>query len=291
VRCPSCGQVARIRRGLLGKQVRCPNKACNRAFVAAQSSETPAVRSRRSWNLRLADVAHPARRHLEQVTKIVDQYVEVEVLGDRTALKASFPTDATHQALSTLDAAVALCPDDCDLLVAKACILHASGQFKSAEEMLDVVLGKDPAHFEARTWKNHWQKWKDALRFPKWEERTSSLHPVMAAHLRLGHQVQVVRDGLQKTLAIVCQVEGPPFDNRTTSKVQWVLSQTPHGPLVAFYLRLVEPIGEPSTTEGFLPIFSPEFIPEEGYSLVQQLAFTPYCFAVCASGSNVLVTV
>lgn len=140
------------------------------------------------------------------------------------------------------------------------------------------------------TWKNRPATWANALRFPKWDKKSSSLHPVMAAHLALGHRVQVVRNGLQKALAIVTQVQGPPFDPGTQIKVEWCLSETPHGPLIAYYLKIIEPTGGPSIMEAFLPEFQPTlFSPMEGYFLVQQLAFTPYCFVVLVSGNNVVL--
>jgi hypothetical protein len=241
--------------------------------------------------LRLADPAHPTHKQLEQATKIVDQYVQVEVIGDRTAMKVSAPVAEMEKALSSLDEAIASCPDDMDLFVAKACILHATAQFKSAEEVLDLVLNKTPDHFEAKMWKNHWETWSDALRFPKWDEQLSSLHPVMASHLRLDHRVQVVRDGMQKTIAIVFGVEmqGPPLDKRSQAKIKWVLSKTPYGPLVAYYIKISEPIGEPMVMEGFVPIFQSRlFAPMEGYYLIQQFAFTPYCYLVISDRNNVV---
>ncbi len=240
--------------------------------------------------LRLADSAHPARKQLEQVVEIIDQYVQVKLVGERIATKISAPVGEMERAVSILDEAIAICPDDVDLFVAKACVLHSSAQFKSAEEVLDMVLSKVPDHFEAKMWKNHWETWSNALRFPKWDEQLSSLHPVMAFHLQADHHVQIVRDGMQKTLAIVSGVQGPPFDSRTQIKVEWVLSKTPYGPIVAYYPKIIEPLGEPSTMEAFLPIFQPTlFSPMEGYFLVQQLAFTPYCFVVLVSGDAVLL--
>jgi tetratricopeptide (TPR) repeat protein len=236
---------------------------------------------------RLADPAHPARKELEEVSKIIDQCVQVEMAGDRTAMHVSAPAGEMEKALSFLEKASATCPEDMDLLVAKASVLHASAQFKSAEEVLDGVLTKAPEHFEAKMWKTHWSQWSDALRFPRWNEQLVTLHPAMAAHLRLGHRVQIVRDGPQKTVAIVAAVQGPPFDSRTEVKVEWVLSETPHGPLIAYYTKIIEPAGEPSTMEAFLPILQPAlFSPMEGFFLFQQLAFTPYCFVVLVSGNG-----
>ncbi|TAL68555.1 MAG: tetratricopeptide repeat protein [Bacteroidetes bacterium] len=242
--------------------------------------------------LRLNNPAHPAQQQLRQVTKIIDQNVQVEVVGDHTVTKISAPAEDLMTALKNLDEAITLCPNDMDLLVVKATILNVSAQFKSAEEMLDLVLSQDPDHFEAKMWKNYWETWSDALRYPKWDEQSSSLHPVMATHLNIGHHVQIVRDGMQKTLAIVTGVQGPPFDKRTQVKVDWVLSKTPYGPLVAYYPKVIEPSGEPSIMEAFLPIFQPQFnqvSPLEGYFLIQQLAFTPYFFLTLTSGNDVLL--
>jgi hypothetical protein len=246
------------------------------------------LEGRKPCNLRLADPEHPARECLERATRIVDQYVAVELAGERTAMKVSAPLGEMQEAVASLAEAVALCPDDLDLLVAKASVLHASAQFKTAEEALDAVLLRDPTHFEARMWKEHWETWANALRFPAWREGLTSLHPVMTAHMRLGHRVQVVRDGLQKTLAIVAAIQGPPLDSRAQVKVEWVFSATPHGPLVAHYLEIIEPGAEPSITEAFLPIFQPSlYTPMEGAFLVRQLAFAPYCFVVFTNASRV----
>lgn len=234
--------------------------------------------------LRLADPAHPAHEQLEQAAAVVDRCVQIELLGDRTAMRVSASAGDMERVISILDDAVAICPEDMDLLVAKACVLYAFGQFQSAEETLDRVLDKSSGHFEAKTWKNHWETWINALRYPKWNEGESRIHPAMAAHLSHNQRVQIVRDGLQKALAIVTGVQGPPFDSRTQIKVEWVLSKTPYGPLAAYYVKLIEPVGEPSVMEAFLPIFRPTlFSPMEGYFLVQQLAFTPYYYVVLAS--------
>lgn len=242
-------------------------------------------------HLRLNAPDHPARKQLEEAARIIDQYVQVEVVEDRTVTEISAPAEELRKAITILDEAIALCPGDMDIFVAKAGILNASTQFKSAEEVLDLVLSKDPDHFEAKMWKNHWETWSDAFRFPKWDELSSSLHPVMATHLRIGHRVQLVREGMQKVLAIVLGVQGSPFDKRTQVKVEWVLSKTPYGPLVAYYSKIIEPFGEPSTMEAFLPIFQPQsnqVSPLEGYFLMQQLAFTTYYFVALTNGYDVL---
>lgn len=240
--------------------------------------------------LRLADPAHPARKLLDNVANIMDKYVQVVVEGERTGMRVNAPAEELDKTLAKLEQAIAQCPNDIDLLVAKANVLYASSQFKAAEEILDMVLERESSHFEAKTWKNHWDTWLSAFRVPVWREKHHAiLHPVMAAHLRHDHRVQVIRDGLQKTLAIVTQVQGPPFDRRTQAKTKWVLSETPYGLLVAYYLKIIEPAEEPSIMEAFLPIFKPAlFSAMEGYFLVQQLAFAPYCFVVLVNDDDIL---
>ncbi len=240
--------------------------------------------------LHLADPAHPLRQRMDEAARLVDGCVQIELAGERTMTRTSAPAGELGQAIAILDEGIAQYPDDPDLLVAKAGILHASAQFKSAEEVLDAVLARTPGHFEARAWKDHWSSWMDAFRFPRWDAGAVSPHPVMVAHLKHDHRVQIVREGLQKSLAIVTGVQGPPFDSGTQVKIEWVLSKTPYGPLVAYYVQIVEPVGEPSTMEAFLPIFQPTlFSPLEGYYLVQQLAFNPSCFVVLVSGETALL--
>lgn len=240
--------------------------------------------------LRLADPHHPCREVLARVAAIVGQAVHVEHSADGMVTRFSTDPSGVARAIALLDEAAASAPQDPDLLVAKACLQHASVQFKSAEETLDRALAVDPGHFEAKTWKEHWESWATALAFPEWDEGSSSLHPAMAAHLRQDRRVQIVREGMQKSLAIVTGVQGPPFEEGTRVKVAWVLSKAPQGSLVVYYLQVVEPAGEPSTLEGFLPIIQPaRFSPMEGHFLLQQLAFTPSLFAVLVSDGRVLL--
>ena len=231
--------------------------------------------------LRLADPDHPARHELDEAVAIVDRDAEVHaaVLSTSTALLEAIP----H-----LDAAIEATPEDLDVLVAKAAVLAGGLQFASAEEVVDAVLARDSDHFEARTWKEHWSSWKTALAYPAWSEDAHDLHPVMSEHLGAGHRLQIVRDGLQKTLAIVIELQGPPVDRNAKLSVDWILSRTLAGPLVAYYTRIKEGSRDPSLTEAFLPIFEPSaFAPFEGTFLVRQLGFSPYCFVVLADTNHV----
>jgi hypothetical protein len=125
---------------------------------------------------------------------------------------------------------------------------------------------------------------------PSWNEQQTTLQPAMAARLRYGQRVQVVRDGAQAALALVTAVKGPAYDSGTTVAVHWRLAETPHGNLVAYYQRIAEPGHRPSTLEAFLPVFCrASHEPLEGAHLLQHLACARACFVVCADGPTVML--
>jgi len=238
--------------------------------------------------LRLADPHHPARAILDEAARMIDRSVELTLAGDNILTHMSFDVNETLAMAARMDEVISQYPDDMDLQVAKACLLYAGGQFKSAEETLDRVLSKAPDHFEARMWKNHWETWWNAVRFPGWSEQQTTLHPVMEGYLRQKRITQIVRDGMQKALVIVLPVQGPPLHPQAQLKAEWVLSKTPLGPLVAYYMQINEPGQEPNKMEAFLSIFEPKDSPQEGFYLMQQLAFTPYYFGVLVQNDRVV---
>ena len=237
---------------------------------------------------RLADPNHPARKYIDEASAFLDRSVKIQVFGQQILYQNEGAFEAV-QIAARLDEGIALCPEDLDLQVAKAGILQAGMQYKSAEDLLDTVLAKDSAHFEARQWKDHWATWNSAWKYPSWDEKQKTLHPMMANNLSRNQALQVVRDGLQKTLAIV--IKGPAYSMQENTRVQvnWILSETPYGPLVAYYVSTTEPgDAKPHDAEIFLVPQKPsEFTPTESYFLIQQLAFTPYCFIVLANESKV----
>jgi tetratricopeptide (TPR) repeat protein len=238
--------------------------------------------------LRLADPNHPARKQIVDLTHFLNETVKINVFGNNVVYNTPVDFGEAEKIEKTADEGIELSPNDYDMLVAKASVLQAIGQFKTAEETLDIVLNKDPKHFEARVWKDHWETWGSSWKYPNWNEQQTSLHPMMSNQFEHGLAFQVVRDGVQKTIAIVAG--GPPqtMDKRTQVKVKWILSKTPYGSIVAYYVRVLDPTDEPHNMEMFLAPRKPSlFTPIEGYFLLEQLAFTPYCFVVLANQEKV----
>jgi hypothetical protein len=238
--------------------------------------------------LRLADPSHPARKQIVDLTQFLNETVEINVFGNNVVYNTPVDFGEVEKITKLADEGIGLAPSDDDLKVAKAGVLQAVGQFKTAEETLDIVLKRDPNHFEARTWKDHWGTWGTSWKYPYWDEQQSCLHPMMSSQFKQGLALQVVRDGVQKAIAIVAGGPPYPMDSRTQVKVKWILSKTPYGSILAYYVRILEPAGEPHTMEMFLAPRKPSlFAPTEGYFLLQQLAFAPYCFVVLADQEKV----
>jgi hypothetical protein len=255
-----------------------------------KTPEPPAPRPAAGSSLRLADPKHPAAKQISEVAGYLNGAVEIKAFGDALMYNHSIDFSEAERLTGVMDSAVALAPEDNDLLVAKAGVLHAFAQYKTAEEVVDEALTRDPTHFEARAWKDHWESWRSPWQFPTWDLKQTCLHPVMAGQLERGLALQVVRDGLQKTLAIVAG--GPPYAmNRATDvKAKFVLSRTPYGPVVAYYLRITEPGDRPHNMEMFvLPANPVSFTATEPNFLLQQLAFLPYCYVVLVNGTDVVL--
>ena len=153
-----------------------------------------------------------------------------------------------------------------------------------------MVLSKEPHHFEAKMLNEHGGVWESMLSFPYWDEQQTSLHPLMLSRFNSGTAFQLVRDGLQKTVAIVAGGPPDPLDKHTQVKAKWVLSKTPYGSIVAYYVSIQVPMNKPVNLEMFLASAKPPlFKPTEACFLLQQLAFTPYCFIVLTNQGKVVL--
>ncbi|MDH5362739.1 MAG: hypothetical protein OEW84_05450 [Aigarchaeota archaeon] len=159
--------------------------------------------------LGLADPSHIARQEIDEASHIADQAIRLAVAGEHTLMQSN-SADAMR-IVSAIEKALEKSPDDLELLVAKSGALCCGLQFKTAEEVIDQVLSINPEHFEARQRKDHWEKWTHLFSYPSWSDTATTLHPVIAAHLRYGQVVQIVRDGLQAGIAVVRPAQRQQF--------------------------------------------------------------------------------
>lgn len=239
--------------------------------------------------LGLADPNHKAKEEIDKASHIASKFISLSVAGNITITSGV----ANTHLVSAVDKALEKAPTDLDLLVAKSGALCCAMQFKSAGEVIDQVLSIDPEHFEARQRKDHLGRWPHLFQYPPWSEATTTLHPVMAAHIQQKHQIQIVRDGLQVGIAIVRPVSLQQFpkglSSRMRSKWEPVWSDTLYGTIIAHYLLVEDDSSNPMKIEAFLPTFVPdEVTPLSGYWLLQRMSRIASCFLILVDSHKVL---
>ncbi|MCD4786447.1 MAG: hypothetical protein K8T10_21690 [Candidatus Eremiobacteraeota bacterium] len=229
-------------------------------------------------------------QYIHAASALADRVVKIEPIGSSKMMTVSGADGA--KLVSAIDRALSRLPDNANLMMAKSAALCCALRFKEAKATVDMVLDKYPDHFEARQRKEHWDMWEHLFQFPSWNKKKTVLHQVTAIALSRGKQVQIVRDGLNLALLILHPIQqrefpgGIPSDSRFKWIADW--SETPEGSLIAHYILLDAVRSEPYRGEGFFPVYYPkEAGVEEGYWLLQRLAFVKRCYVVLAEGRNV----
>lgn len=239
----------------------------------------------------LSDPNHPARRLIDEASLFADQSIRVSGWGDQAVVQAN-SVDGQHL-VSLVEKALEIAPDDQDLLMAKSGALCLAMQFKTAEEVIDHVLSINPDHFDARQRKEHWEKWENLFLYPSWSTATSVLNPIMATDIHeRKRSIQLVRDGLQIGIAIVCPAKSHEFAHSLENvPSKWIpmWSDTPYGAILAHYVVIQDDPSNPWKYEGFLPLNVPETTtPRTGFWLLQRMRRLSSCFIVLSDGERVL---
>jgi len=234
---------------------------------------------------------HVARMQIDEASHLAGQSVKIQVIGDSFIIESN--SIDSEQLVRAVDVAIEKAPDDLNLQIAKSGALCLQMQFKTAEDVIDQILAKDPENFEARQRKQYWTDWLHLFNYPPWSETASTLHPMMVNNLGHGRSVQIVCDGIQGGIAIVRSVPSNDFPRglSTTMRSKWepVWSETPYGGLVPHYTVVEDNPADPYKAEAFLPIFYPsETIPLAGYWLLQRLNHMASCFIILVEGQRIL---
>ncbi len=240
----------------------------------------------------LVDSAHPCRRLLDEADQILSQLFEIRVQRGQPVM-CCHPSRTIFKALRCLDDALKVLPDDASLLAAKGAVLFYCDPSDEAKTYFKKAVSQGNS-LEARMSLEHWSSWQNFLGFPRWDEDCDELHPAMSLlAFRYNNSIQVVRDGLQKAIALIVAVD-ELLSDVTRSEIRFVLSLTPYGPIVANYVRLTTTeVAPPTISERVIAIQNPAIqnqrapLAREGYQLVKQIAEQNYCFVVVLSSGKV----
>jgi hypothetical protein len=220
---------------------------------------------------------------------------------DHPAHALALEGDSTERAelVQIIDRALILAPNDENLLYARASALNGDeffygpnldAQTKTAIEQLAKV---NPEHFYVRARRLSGgfarpmdENWENLLYFTHWTTTDRSLKGLMPSRLSQEKHVQIVRNCLTPTVAVVWGADRSISEKvrRMRWELRWV--KTPHGMVAAHYL-IMDCGDDTLRNEGFLPhsISNPPS-PMDGYSLLQLLAQSNDCFLVLCDGSD-----
>jgi hypothetical protein len=127
------------------------------------------------------------------------------------------------------------------------------------------VLDLDPSHYEARQQVAYGQRWHDAFVYPPWTGRPivmpgTPLPEPVAALLPPNNQpvtrLVLLREGNAKVVSVLSRTPrdswARPLTADIPAHVQVLLSRTPSGPVIAFYVVVEDRPGDPYKGETFL---------------------------------------
>jgi hypothetical protein len=231
---------------------------------------------------------HPALKLIQEASAIADDGFQLKEHGGITVMTTN--SDSVARLHSAIDKALAVAPDDADLLIAKYLVMPVNDD-TARQSVFRRALTLAPNHFDGRMLRDHAGNWEHLFMFPSWSEGRSTLNPVMSWWLEAGQSLQIVRDGLSLGLAVVCPWRSdavPKRINRSGWKIFW--SKTPHGPIACHYGLLdLDADHQIIRQEAFAPhIADKEPGVRNPYWILRRLPHLKSCFVVFAAGDRLI---
>ncbi len=228
---------------------------------------------------------HPAAAWIQEASDAADQGIELHMESMTSTLQTN--SEAGARILSAIERALEITPDDADLLVARAGARMFAPGDDEVPDILRRALDIEPDHFDARMRLEH-PSWENLFLFPSFSEDMGTLPQVMGQYLELGQMVQVVRNKLELSLAVVVPgpSEGFPHVDRSRWELMWV--ETPYGPIAEHYL-IIEVQGEARSAEACVPhLAEPEPGARNAYWILRRMPHVRSMVLAFADGHRVL---
>jgi len=197
-----------------------------------------------------------------------------------------------EERLETINKALALSPQDPDLLYANACLLSGDERKRAFEQLRKVC----PGHFDTAMRAKNFrffkrplpEVWEDLFDFESWSEHRTTLEGLMLQRLIQEKHVQIVCHCLTPSFAMVYGCDNKSFCD-DIKRMRWELrwANTPYGSIAVHYLIWTGPGDESHRNEAFLPhgISNPPSA-RDGFCLLQRLAESDHCYLVFSDGAG-----
>lgn len=186
-------------------------------------------------------------RLIQEASRVADQAIERNYAG-AYLLNLTFGVTREGRSfplINLIDDLLRLKPSEPDFLFAKAEIYSLLRDDETGQRLRREVLRLAPNHFDAYMRENHFKEWENIFTYPGWSVEQAKVPPVMLAVQKDGGYVQIVRDGLALTLAVIYRVNRDNFPAQIVDarwKPLWV--ETPFGPVFPHYAMFRLPNGK-----------------------------------------------
>lgn len=183
--------------------------------------------------------------------------------------------------------------------------LRYSEGFELAIGEFRRVLELDPSYYEARQQVAYGPRWHDSFAYTPWQpatiEVTSDLPTSLQALLPAGKdpvtRLAILREGTSKVVAVLTRTPhstwAQPLTPQLPAHLDMLLSRTPHGPIIAFYLVVEDKANDPYKGETFLNPHDPGYPTYDacqlGQNLVSQLSRQDHTYLIFVDENNKLL--
>ncbi|MFL5734733.1 MAG: tetratricopeptide repeat protein, partial [Chloroflexia bacterium] len=145
-----------------------------------------------------------------------------------------------------------------------AVALRYSEGFEVAIGEFRQVLELDPGHFEARQQVAFGPRWHDPYAYPVWSERAvepsmplpEPVRTLLPQPHRPGTRLVLLREGNSKVVVALSRTRRDTWSELPTAdmlaRIEMVLTRTPSGPIIAFYVVIRDDPNNPYKGETFL---------------------------------------
>lgn len=168
------------------------------------------------------------------------------------------------------------------------------------------VLELDPSHFEARQQVAYGPRWHDSFVYTPWQspipaepggDLPLSLQALLPAGKDPVTRLALLREGTSKVVAVLTRTPrstwAKPLTPELPAHIDMMLSRTPHGPIIAFYLVVEDKADDPYKGETFLNPHDPGYPTYDacqlGQNLVSQLSRQDHTYLIFVDENNKLL--
>ncbi len=239
---------------------------------------------------------------MERARELFRQGIEQMELGARRSEQGyKIESAMARKAAQAFREACELVPNSVIYNYHYGVVLRYAEGFEVAIRQFRQVLELDPGHYEARQQVAYGPRWHDAFAYPPWSEPVGKVPEPMLSLLAANDQpmtrLALLREGNTKVVAVLSRTPGNswavPLTDKLPAHIDIVLSRTPSGPIIAFYVVVEDKQDDPYRGETFLNPHdsgSPAFDAcQLGQNLLAQLARQDHTYLVFLDENNRLL--